>query len=207
MQMRENQNTSHRLPAVELRLPSWVDEVLASAPGLFPSDDDRMAFVIELARRNVRERTGGPFGAAVFEAETGRLLAPGVNLVEPAHCSVAHAEMMALMMAQAVIGSHDLSATGLPRYELFTSSEPCAMCFGALPWSGVARLVCGAPKEEAEAVGFDEGAKPEDWVEALEERGITVTRGVLTQSASQVLRDYAASGQTIYNANQSPLSP
>ena len=125
-----------------------------------------------------------------------RLIAAGVNLVVPAHASIAHAEMIALTLAQQRLGTHDLSETGC---ELATSTEPCAMCLGAIPWSGVTRLLCGARDEDARAVGFDEGAKPANWVQELTSRGIEVVRDVLRDEARAVLRDYKQSGGTIYN--------
>ncbi len=185
-----------------LELPRWLDEVLPDEETLFALDEDRMALVVELSRQNLERGTGGPFAAAVFERENGRLLAPGVNLVEPAHCSVAHAEMVALMVAQQMVGSFDLSLGDLPEFDLFASTEPCAMCFGAVPWSGIRRLVCGARKADAEAVGFDEGAKPEDWVGSLETRGIEVRRDVLRGPAAQVLRAYRDAGRTVYNPSR-----
>jgi hypothetical protein len=62
----------------------------------------------------------------------------------------------------------------------------------------VRRLVCAATTADAEAVGFDEGPKPEAWVTVLENRGIAVTRGVLRAEAKRVLDDYAARGGPIY---------
>ncbi len=73
------------------------------------------------------------------------------------------------------------------------------MCFGATPWSGVRRLVCGAWEDDAREIGFDEGPKPVDWVEALTTRGIEVRRGVLRDTAKSVLRAYASQGGVIYN--------
>ena len=188
-------------PKVTLELPAWVEE-LDLRDREYPTLEDRMGLVVELARQNVERGTGGPFGAAIFEGGTGRLLAPGMNLVVPSGCSVAHAEMVAIMVAQQVVGDFDLGAEGRPDYDLFASTEPCAMCFGATPWSGVRRLVCGARDEDARAVGFDEGAKLPDWPAALEERGIAVVRDVCREEAAAVLRDYAESGGQIYNARQ-----
>jgi tRNA(Arg) A34 adenosine deaminase TadA len=188
-----------RFPEVVLRLPGWVEELLADEGRTYPTVESRMRLAVELARQNVRRGTGGPFGAAVFEQRTGRLLAPGVNLVVGSGCSVFHAEMVAIMVAQRMLDGHDLSDAGGSAYELVTSTEPCAMCLGATPWSGVRGLVCGARDEDASAVGFDEGAKPAEWVPALEERGIVVTRDVLREEAAEVLREYAASGGEIYN--------
>ena len=189
-------------PQVTLELPGWVEELLPDTGGTYPTEEDRMRLVVELSRLNVERETGGPFGAAIFERETGRLLAPGVNLVVASSCSVAHAEMVAIMIAQQVVGDFDLGSEGKPAYELYASTEPCAMCFGAIPWSGVRGLLCGARDEDARAVGFDEGAKLPDWITALEERGISVERDVLREDAARVLRDYANSGGEIYNARQ-----
>ena len=182
-------------------LPGWVENVVEGPDRAFESVEARMRFAIELARRNVEEKTGGPFGAAVFEAETGKLVSVGVNLVEPSRCSLAHAEMVALALAQQAVGHYDLSHGGAVR-ELVTSTEPCAMCLGAIPWSGVRRVICAARGADACAIGFDEGAKPADWIAALTGRGIEVVRDVLRDEARAVLRHYATSGGAIYNARR-----
>ena len=184
-----------------LRLPAWLRDLIEREGRRLDSVENRMRFAIELARENVERRTGGPFGAAVFEAESGRLVSAGVNLVEASHCSIAHAEMIAIAMGQQTLGRYDLGADGRT-YELATSAEPCAMCLGAIPWSGLQRVVCGAHGEDAGAIGFDEGAKPDDWVGALRRRGIEVVRDVLRQEARAVLQQYAASGGLIYNAQR-----
>ena len=162
-----------------------------------------MRFAIELARQNVEHRTGGPFGAAVFEAGSGRVVGVGVNLVEASNCSIAHAEMIAIAGAQQAVGRYDLGAGG-GVYELATSTEPCAMCLGAIPWSGLRRVVCAAHGEDAAAIGFDEGAKPADWVGELRKRGIEVVRDVLRDEAQAVLQQYAKAGGLIYNAGPRP---
>jgi tRNA(Arg) A34 adenosine deaminase TadA len=184
---------------IVIRLPGWVEALLAEDREAPAGVEARMRLAIRLAAENVRRGTGGPFAAAVFEIESGRLLGVGVNLVVPERCSSAHAEIVALSLAQAGAGTHDLGAEGRPAAELVSSAEPCAMCLGAVPWSGVRRLVCGARGEDAEAVGFDEGAKPSDWIWALESRGVAVVRDVLRAEAAAVLRGYAESGGPMYN--------
>lgn len=188
-------------PEVALRLPGWIGEVL-DGDRRYPTAEDRMRLAVGLSRENVRRGTGGPFGAAVFERETGRLVAPGVNLVLASGCSIFHAEMVAVMVAQKAVGTFDLGGPGRPAYELVASTEPCAMCLGAVPWSGVRSLLCGARDEDASAVGFDEGAKPDGWVGKLRERGIAVTRDVLREEAGAVLQKYAGEGGEIYNGRR-----
>ncbi|MEM8931626.1 MAG: nucleoside deaminase [Acidobacteriota bacterium] len=183
-------------PSLVLELPPWVADLVGDRDHVYATDEERMTLAIALSRRSVAEG-GGPFGAGVFDAD-GRLVAPGVNLVVPAGASVAHAEIVALTMAQQVVGQFDLGQA--PR-ELVTSTEPCAQCFGAVPWSGVRRVVCGAHTEDAEAIGFDEGPKPERWTAALEARGIAVRLGVLRDEARAVLQEYAAGGGPIYNGS------
>lgn len=158
-----------------------------------------MRFVIELSRLNVQHGSGGPFGAAVFDRD-GHLIAPGINLVVSSNCSLLHAEMVALAGAQKMLGRYDIGDGGRRQYDLFASTEPCAMCFGAIPWSGVRGLVCGARDADARAIGFDEGPKLADWVAALNQRGISVARDVLRAEAVAVLQEYAAASGLLYNA-------
>ena len=190
-----------KFPATTLQVPVWVEDFLAQSGLAHASVVARMRLAIELSRRNMAHG-GGPFGACVFETASGRLLAPGVNLVVSSRCSAAHAEMVAVSAAQQVVGGYDLGGPGRPACELVTSTEPCAMCLGAVPWCGVRRLVCGAREEDARQIGFDEGDKPADWVQSLERRGIAVVRDVCRDEAAAVLRQYAAQGGLIYNARQ-----
>ena len=194
-----------RFPRVTLRLPAWVEDLLAEEDRIYPTVEDRMRLAVELSRFNIQRRTGGPFGAAIFKRETGRLLAPGVNLVTSLDCSVFHAEMVAIMVAQRVVGDLDLGGPEHPPYELVASTQPCAMCLSATPSSGVRHLVCGARDEDAEEIGFEEGMKPADWVGSLEERGISVERDVLRDEAASVLREYTESGGELYNPRQGGL--
>lgn len=180
-------------------LPDWLDEFSDKLPRYLPSARERMAVAVSLADQNVRHKTGGPFGALVVAQGSGEVVALGVNRVEHQLCSAAHAEIVAMSVAQRAMGSWSLVDTRLGPLQLVSSCEPCAMCFGAIPWSGVSSVMCGATKADAEASGFDEGEKPRDWVEALERRGIEVRSGVLRKEAARVLERYASQGHTIYN--------
>jgi tRNA(Arg) A34 adenosine deaminase TadA len=76
------------------------------------------------------------------------------------------------------------------------------MCLGAIPWSGIRSVVCGARDEDARSIGFDEGHKPPDWINSLDSRGISVVRDVLREQAKAVLLEYRERGGLIYNAGQ-----
>jgi tRNA(Arg) A34 adenosine deaminase TadA len=191
---------------IALALPDWIATALPPPDARFPSVEERMDLVIRLARENVRRGTGGPFAAAVFDADAHRLIAPGVNVVVSQQCSAAHAEMLAVMLAQRLHRTHDLAAPGLPTCELVASAAPCAMCLGAVPWSGIRRVVCGAREEDVRATGFDEGDKPPDWPQTLARRGLVVIEDVRRAEAVAVLAEYARGGAPIYNSRTAPAN-
>jgi tRNA(Arg) A34 adenosine deaminase TadA len=189
----------HQPDSIEFTLPAWLDECMQSYT---VSQDlrDRMSFVIEASRRNVLEKTGGPFAAAVFEIKTGKLVSLGVNLVTTQGLSFLHAEMVALTVAQKKLGTYDLGANDMPSHEIIASTEPCTMCYGAIVWSGVRRLVTGSRDADVRGIGFDEGPKIGGWKEELEKRGIEVISDIQRDAAARVLVDYLKKGGLIYNA-------
>jgi tRNA(Arg) A34 adenosine deaminase TadA len=185
-------------PVVHLEYPAWVGEVVDWGRR-YASDEEKMRLAVAVARENVLRDGGGPFGAAVLERDTGRLVAVGMNCVVRLNNSVLHGEMVAFMMAQQRVGSYTLSAPGGPAHELITSCEPCAMCLGATLWSGVRRVVCGAAREDAARLDFEEGPVFPASYRYLEQRGIEIVRGVLREEACAVLELYRANQGTIYN--------
>ena len=184
-------------PVVHVDYPDWVDSVVDWEQS-YGTDEERMRLAISVARENVERGTGGPFGAAIFEA-SGRLVAVGMNSVVRLNNCTLHGEMMAFMMAQHRVGSFTLNAPQLPVHELFTSCEPCAMCLGTTLWSGVQRVVYGATREDASRLNFEEGPVFPESYEYLEKRGIRFQRKVLRDEARAVLEMYRAKGGTIYN--------
>lgn len=179
--------------------PDWVREVVIFG-ARYESDEDRMRLAIELARQNVLRQTGGPFGAAIFERATGALLSVGVNSVVRLNNSTLHAEMLAIMTAEHRLGSFTLAGSPDVSYELASSCDPCAMCLGAVLWSGVRRLVSGADRDDATALNFEEGPVFPQSYAYLQERGVAIRRGVLRQEAAGVLDLYRRQGGQIYNA-------
>ncbi len=187
-----------KYPEVTIKLPDWVYDFPGNREKTFTSLENRMKFVVELSRLNITNQTGGPFAAAIFEINEGILVSLGLNMVTSMNSSIMHAEIVAIAIAQQLIGNYDLGNDPSRVYELHTSTEPCAMCLGAIPWSGIRRVVCGARGEDAEQIGFDEGHKPDKGILSLEEQGITVVRDLLRDDAITVLKQYQQSGGQIY---------
>lgn len=153
-----------------------------------------MDLALRIALESARHG-GGPFGAVVADAQ-GRVVEVGWNQVVASHDSTAHAEVVAIRRAQAKLGTHRLDG-----HALYTSCAPCIQCFGAIYWSGLARVVASARKEDAEAIGFEEG--PMDgalWARALSEKGIAYEPDVRRDEAAlEPFRVYARRGGTNYS--------
>ncbi|OPG02638.1 CMP deaminase [Streptomyces sp. GKU 895] len=186
-------------------LPAWIDDELADVPAVIPGRDDRMRLVHRLADRNWREGNGGPFAALVAERDTGRIVSAGVNVVLASGVSSAHAEVVALSLAQTAAGGWDLGGDGMPAHELVVNWRPCVQCYGATLWSGVRGLVVAGEGPELEQITtFDEGPLGADWAEQFQARGIEVTGDVLRDEALAVFRAYRkavdADGTVVYNA-------
>lgn len=182
-------------------LPEWAEKELETMRGqVYESLEDRMKPVIRFSRLNFEHDTGGPFAAGIYEKDTGKLLVIGVNRVVPTNMSAAHAEVVAISLAQNLLNTFDLGGKDLPVYQLVVNWRPCAMCYGAIPWSGIRSLViAGSGNEVEEITGFDEGPIHPDWRRELEKRDIDVTEDIMNAEAIQVFRDFAASDRLVYN--------
>jgi tRNA(Arg) A34 adenosine deaminase TadA len=186
---------------VNAQLPDWLVAELHTYNTRLPTAEERVRLTHKLAARNYKEGNGGPFAALVADPATGELVSVGVNVVLSSGLSSVHAEVMALSLAQARLGTWDLGSAGGRELELVVNWRPCSMCYGALIWSGVKHLLIAGDGPECEALtGFDEGPMPADWRAALEGRGIRVTSGVLREEAIAVFAEYGRSGALVYNA-------
>lgn len=181
---------------LHLTLPTWVHTAVDDTR-IYADDAAKVRLAVELSRLNVKHGSGGPFGAAVFNAD-GRIVSVGVNRVVAQNCSVAHAEMMAYMLAQARLQRFRLNEDG-GRFSLATSAQPCCQCYGATVWAGIDELLIGARAEDVTTLTeFDEGPLPADWIGELSKRGVTVRRDIERDAAQQVLADYRRGGGARY---------
>ncbi len=112
------------------------------------TNEELMRKAIALAEENVLNG-GGPFGAVI--ARNGEIIATGTNRVTPDCDPTAHAEVSAIRNAAKALGTFDLSGC-----VIYTSCEPCPMCFGAIYWAHLDAMYYGNNKHDAAAIGFDD---------------------------------------------------
>ncbi len=110
-------------------------------------DTHFMKMVIQLAQKKMQAGEGGPFGSLVVQ--DGNIVSEGWNKVTSTNDPTAHAEIVAIRRSCSQLGTFDLGGC-----VLYASCEPCPMCMGAIYWSGITRVVFGASRYDAEAIGF-----------------------------------------------------
>jgi tRNA(adenine34) deaminase len=140
--------------------------------------DTYMRMALEAARR-AGESGEVPVGAVLVQA--GRVVSSRGNERELRHDPTAHAEMLALRDAAALLGGwRVLDAT------LYVTLEPCPMCAGALVQARVARLVYGAADLKGGAAGslLDLTADPRL------NHTVDVTGGILADEAAALLQRF-----------------
>ena len=107
-----------------------------------------MKEAIKLSRDSV-SNGGGPFGAVIVK--NGEIIAKAANRVTQENDPTAHAEVSAIRLAADKLGTFDLSGC-----EIYTSCEPCPMCFGAVYWARLDKLYFANNKTDAKKIGFDD---------------------------------------------------
>ncbi|MGN0684067.1 MAG: nucleoside deaminase [Oscillospiraceae bacterium] len=106
-----------------------------------------MRLAIEEAENGIKNREGGPFGCVVVK--NGAVVGRGHNQVVKLKDPTCHGEVMAIRDACKNLGTFDLSGC-----ELYTTGEPCPMCFGAILWANITKVYYGCNIDDTEIIGF-----------------------------------------------------
>jgi guanine deaminase len=112
-------------------------------------NQDFLREAIRLSTEKMEAGEGGPFGAVVVQS--GKIVGRGWNRVTSTNDPTAHAEIVAIRDACANLNTFSLAGC-----EIYTSCEPCPMCFAAIYWARLERICYAASGQDAEAAGFDD---------------------------------------------------
>lgn len=126
---------------------------------------------IRLAVDAVTHQHGGPFGALVVR--DGTILARGTNRVTSTNDPTAHAEIVAIRDACALLRSFSLAGC-----DIYCSCEPCPMCLAAIYWARLDRIWFAATRDDAAAAGFDDRLFYEQLARPLQQRAIPMDQAL-----------------------------
>lgn len=150
-----------------------------------------MRRAIAEARKNLARADGGPFGACVVKG--GRLVAAARNTVLKSDAT-AHAEINAIREASKKLGTFDLSGC-----EIYSTTEPCPMCFGAIHWARIGTVYYGTGIADAARAGFRELPISDKRLKAMGRSGIRLVSGVMRAECQALIDAWVARpGRTSY---------
>lgn len=143
-----------------------------------------MQAALAVARESVGQGVGGPFGACIVR--DGVILATAGNRVLQDHDPTAHAEVRAIRLACAELGTHLLEGA-----EIYSTTEPCPMCFSAIHWARIGRIVFGTGIADVAALGFNEINLSNEQICAIGGSPVRVEAGYMREECMELLRYWA----------------
>lgn len=155
-----------------------------TAPGERRGEAAGMRRALAEARRNLRRADGGPFGACVLRG--GRVIAVARNTVLLRRDPTCHAEVGAIRLAARRLGTHDLAGC-----TICSTTEPCPMCFAAIHWAGIGRIVYGTRISDVARLGFRELTVSNRRLRRLGGSAVEIAGGVLREECLALLRGWA----------------
>ncbi len=111
--------------------------------------DGCLSLAASTALASTRKGWGGPFGAVITQG--GRIVAKAANTVLKTHNPTCHAEMNAIRMASQTLKRHVLDDC-----EIYSTTEPCPMCFSAIHWARIKKIVFSTTISQVKSLGFNE---------------------------------------------------
>jgi len=141
-----------------------------------------MKEAIRLSKQNIKNGTGGPFGAVIVK--DGKIIASGTNCVTSSNDPTAHAEVVAIRNACKTLNTFQLDDC-----EIYSSCEPCPMCLGAIYWARPKKIYFAASRIDAAASGFDDSLIYDEISLPIEHRKIE-SEQLLQEEAKSVFDDW-----------------
>ena len=143
-----------------------------------------MELALREARKNFRTLEGGPFGACIIK--DGKVMAVARNTVLRGDAT-AHAEINAIRKACRKLGTHDLSG-GV----IYSTTEPCPMCFSAVHWARIGTIVYGTTVADAKRAGFHELEISNEELKTLGRSKVRIVKDVMRPECLELFRAWIA---------------
>ncbi len=139
-----------------------------------------MRLALREAEKNFPTLDGGPFGAAIVKND--HVLSVGRSTVLRDQNPVCHAEINAIFRATRQLGSFDLSGC-----EIYSTTEPCPMCFSAIHWSRISRIYYGTSIQDVKKLGFNELSISNEKMKQLGKSKVKIVKGFSLDDCKQLL--------------------
>ncbi|MEA3288719.1 MAG: nucleoside deaminase [Campylobacterota bacterium] len=142
------------------------------------SDEFFMQEAVKAAKEGIKKGQT-PFGTVIVK--DNKIIVSAHNQVWQDTDITAHAEINAIRKCCKEIEDIDLSDC-----EIYTTCEPCPMCFSAIHWGRFKRIIYGASIEDAKDAGFNELDIPNRQMKELGGSGVSLTSNVLAKECKEL---------------------
>jgi tRNA(Arg) A34 adenosine deaminase TadA len=154
------------------------------------NDTKYMQMAIDIARVGM-SKGGSPFGCCIVKGD--KVVACEHNVVLQTLDSTAHAEVTALRVACKNLQTIDLAGC-----TLYSTTEPCPMCFSAIHWANVDKIIFGAGIEDAMSAGFRELTISNEQMKSLGGSKLVIVRGMMAEENRALFKEFVAKGGRTY---------
>lgn len=144
-----------------------------------------MRLALRDALRGIRAGEGGPFAACIVRR--GEVVALGHNRVLATRNPTQHAEIVAIGKASRRLRTHVLDDC-----DLYSTTEPCPMCFAAIHWAKVRRVYFGTAVPDVKRLGFNELTLSNATLKRLGRSPVELRPGLLRDECYELLRAWKA---------------
>lgn len=135
------------------------------------------------ARKNLSRLSGGPFGAVIVKGNRVVAIARNTVLKNDATC---HAEVNAIRLASKRLKTYDLS-----NCRIYSTTEPCPMCFSAIHWARINTIIYGNNIADARRIGFNELSISNVSMKRIGKAKIEIIRGVLRDECNRLFCEWS----------------
>ena len=143
-----------------------------------------MRLAVQEAKKNLKNPSGGPFGACIVKGNKVLAIARNSVLAYDATC---HAEINAIRRASAKMRTFDLSGC-----VIYSTTEPCPMCFAAIHWARIDTVIFGTTISDAQKIGFNELRISNRTLKKIGRSRIKIYPGILREECFALLRKWDA---------------
>jgi tRNA(Arg) A34 adenosine deaminase TadA len=149
-------------------------------------DEEFMRLAIEKAREGIGEGQL-PFGACLVR--DGRVVSCEHNSVYGLNDATAHAEVRAIRTACRVLGTIDLTGC-----VIYSTTEPCPLCFSACHWARISKIVYGTEIADSAALGFSELTITNEEMKRVGGSPVEIVGGFMREENVALLREWVSKG-------------
>lgn len=141
-----------------------------------------MLLAVKEAAKNLKRMDGGPFGACIVKRNKVLAVTRNAVLKKDATC---HAEISAIRIASRRLKTFDLSGC-----IIYSTTEPCPMCFAAIHWARINRIIYGTTTKDAGKAGFNELEITDRRLKSLGKSKVRLTPGFMRKECLELLKKF-----------------